>query len=508
MKCAKQLFCKKRKIINYLRKIFPFQNFRQEEPRFNEQPVPFFPPQNNQNSQLPVEVNDPGVLKAPAPLAQEPREQFAVPPPPPNHFFENNFLENREPEFVEENRAFRPLTVDVRPRGQRREPIANTLMPEISKIIPLNFERRPVDNGRKIRFPEIIESEEVRENRMPIITEITKIIPIRLEKEEPELRDSPILPLNPNVPPKNMDIPEIKLEKIPPRPFPIPINAILDMIFKGIRPLMGNRGHPFPIPIDIKIERIENKPLGFMGPPFLKKFEIIKKEESSLEEKSPNSQLEEEKNENENEENDDNEKEMVEAKVERVEVFDRENENGQAIPIPADAQDPQVYKLEEQEKQPEANEQSSFEDQAFLPNGQGRGARVFPIPQLFKEADIFSVFDAKPDKNAEPEVEIAEAPVESSINVANVDNERALEGANNRQGRVLNFPNPILNFFPIQGEKIMKPIIMKPEPLNFAPESRLLKLYPVSDAGMKNEEMKPQVADANMEETRPHCKCL
>ena len=445
--------------------------------------MPFLPQQNQQTRPLPVEVRDPGVLRMPGPMGQGPREPFSM-PPPVNPSFQNN-VENREPNFIEENRNFRPITVDVRPRGQRREPMVNTLMPELPKVFPLNFERRPVDNGRKIRFPDMIDSEEVRENHLPIITEITKIIPIKLEKEDFE-EDTPIIPLAPNSESKNIDTPEIKIEKMPPRPFPIPINAILDMIFKGIRPLM-NRNNPFPIPVDIKIERIENKPMGLMGPlglPFFKKFEVIRKEPGSpLDDESQNSPLEE-KNENEDMEN---EKSMVEAKVERVEMFDRDNEH--PIPIPADAQDQQIFKVEQQEKEPEANEQSPFEEQAFLPNGQGRGTRVFPIPQAMKESEIFSVFDAKNEKNGETEEEASSVAPHMEKNKENDDI------ANNREGRFMDLPSSIFDIFQLPGSKALKPA------------QKSMKAFPeVPEVDVKTEELKPPMADANIEENRPHCK--
>ncbi|KAK6630700.1 hypothetical protein RUM44_002869 [Polyplax serrata] len=475
---------------------FQAENFRQEEPRFNEQPMPFFPRHPNQIRPLPVEVNDPGVLRMPGSIAQEQREQFPM-PPRANPMFPNNIDREREPDFVE-NRAFRPLTVDVRPRGQSREP----MLPEISKIIPFNYERRPMDSGRKIRFPDMTDSEEVRENRLPIITQITKIIPIRLEKAESQKPEQQMDETPMNVPQKNEEVPEIKLEKMSPRPFPIPINAILDMIFKGIRPLMGNRGHPFPIPIDIKIERIENKPMGLFDNPF----KMIKmEEENSAEEEEEESQPQQAEDKNEQEEEDETEKDgAVEAKVERVEVFNEEQENGHPIPIPADAQDPQVFKLEEQNKKSsQGNDQSSFDEQAFLPNGQGRGARVFPIPQIMKEAEIFSVFDAKVDqaKNAET----AEVPVESSMTVSNGENEKVQDGAEQRQGRFMDYPpTPILNFFPISENKAAAKEV-KPEPVNFVtPQARSLKLYPVTDSAVKSEEVKPEMPESSVEETRPH----
>lgn len=385
-------------------------------------------------------------------------------------------MEEREPELPEENRGFRQLIVDVKPRGERKEPIVNTLMPEMPKIIPLNFERRPMDSGRKIRFPDMVDSEEVKENRMPIITEITKIIPIRIEKEESEI---PQAPANEISQPKNTET-----EKFHPgpRPFPIPINAILDMIFRGIRPLMGNRAHSMPIPIDIKIERIE-KPMGLMTPPFIKTFEIIKKESSNPFDEAPNNESEKA-----DVENDETQKDSTEAKVEPVEEFDKEEKN--SSPVPVEGQD-------EQEKETEANEPSSFEDQAFLPNGQGRGARVFPIPQALKEVEeLFSIFESKLDKNIEGEV-----PVGSSLTV--MDDDKESENPENRQERFMEHPKPILNFFPISAGGVMKPFIpMMPKA---QPEARSLKLLPVQNTESHTDEpWSPPVV--NIEENRPHSK--
>lgn len=411
----------------------------------------------------------------------------------------------QEPVFNPYPRPVEGRVVPV-PSAEMKAPLPfNRPEPRIVRMFPLFDEpRRPAmpPNGRRIRFPDSSESEEVEENRIPIITEITKIIPIRIEREESKINPMPLIPLSSKPELKN-DV-DNKLEKLPERPFPIPINAILDMIFRGIRPLMGNRPH-VPVPIDIKIERIENKP--FDGLPIIKKLEILEKEpmgeSQDVEDREESSEAPEQNpleldDAKKSQESEDPEKDIVEAKVERVEIFDKEEENTHPIPIPADAQDAQIFKLEG-ETQTEAKEPISFENRAFLPNGQGRGARVFPIPQQMREAEIFSVSDARSNKNMDIKVESSFAVVD--------DKNKAQEG---RQARVMTFSEGGINVFPIPEGRAMNPLAVQTTPQLQSQtftvnDARSVQLYPV-EASREETEAQPQAEAANAEESRPHCE--
>lgn len=259
--------------------------------------------------------------------------------------------------------------------------------------------------GRPFRFPE----------SAPKGLTITRVIPIRLEKESEEETGN------------NIE------EK---RPLPIPLNAILDMVFKGIRPFVGRQ--PFPVPVDIKIERIENKPM----------MENSASEESEEEDDDEEPQTSQETEENRAEKPD----ESTEAKVQQVEIVEKEGENTHAIPIPADATDAQVFKLEDK------SEESQFNGRSYLPNGQGRGG-VFTIPQGVGEAQIFTVSDAR-----------AGVPVSASYDVAPNKEEKP------RESRILDMAR-------VEGEVNLFPV-----PINSG------RLYPVEDVPEKSQEPQPTEA--------------
>lgn len=302
-------------------------------------------------------------------------------------------LESREPRIM--RGPIFPINDNALPDFPRRE--------ESQPAFPPRF-----PPGRRFRFPDSSDVQGVS---------ITRIIPIRLEKESSEEEN-----VNNNEEERNQ--------------FPIPLNAILDTVFKT---LVGHR----QMPIDIKIERIENKAVMDNG---------SESEESQESQESRESQ----------EENDE-EKPEEEAKVQQVEIVEKQGENTQAIPIPADAREAQIFKMEDL---PE-------EARAFLPNGMGRGG-VFPIPRSH-EAQIFTVSDAR-----------AGVPVRADYEVSNDKLEEATTDA-----PAMGQPEGEVNIFPV----------------NMAQEQSV-RLYPVpAEEGTEKpqEDMKMEQGE-QAEESHPHCK--
>lgn len=511
-----------------------------EGPQYRDE-INRFPymPQPGRARMNPAELREPRLSRMQRPFSQEPREAFP-------HFslreLESNLVDSQrdDPRPVEGKLLPFPATEFRAPPPSRKYNIEAPLPyagernvePEMIRMIPLNIEnRRPFSAARRIRFPEPKDSEESEENRLPMITEITKIIPIRIENEGPRINRIPIIPLGQqleNRGPQIKSIEEVdnKVDKMTNKPLPIPINAILDMIFRGIRPLMAGRGQSFPIPIDIKIERIEDKPLDGVTEKstILEKFHIFEKEsqnqgeinrsQESQENPKPSSLMVEDvdKMENNQEKDVKGNKDVMEAKVERVEVFDKEADNTHPIPIPADAQDPQIFKIEEKNFQPDGKDEESWENPSFLPNGQGRGARVFPIPQQIREAEIFSVLDARSGKDMSIEI-----PMESSFSLE-TPTKPVSQRTEGRQGRVMEFSHPVegeVNLFPLPEGRAMKPLAVQTaagvQPQTFTiNDARSVRLYPVSAVNQEAEDTKPSDAATQLSpdssELRAHRK--
>lgn len=324
-------------------------------------------------------------------------------------------------------REARPMPTEAREPRLMRGP----LFPISENSLPISPRFPP---GRRIRFPD---SE-------PEGMSITRIIPIRLEKDSEEDNSNGVE------------------EK---RPLPIPINAIMDMVFKTIRPFAGRQ--PYPVPIDIKIERIENRPM----------MENSSESEESHEEGQEGQEGQDSQEEGEQMNMEEKPEDRGEAKVQQVEIVEKEGDDTHAIPIPADAQDIQVFK---QEDKPEEEE---WQGRAFLPNGQGRGG-VFPIPQTMPEAQIFTVSDAR-----------AGVPVAASFDVAPKEETP-------RETRVLNLGQP-------EGEVNLFPV-----PIN---AEKSVRLYPVDEAAEKQQpqqneqqqepqKMEPGEMAEESREARAHCE--
>lgn len=323
-------------------------------------------------------------------------------------------------------------------------------------MIPLQIE-----TGKRIRFPDAKESAEMVENRLPVVAEITKITPV--------------------VGPKTNSISGENPEEAGDgdgKPFPLPIDAILEAIFKGIGPLATDGASS---PIDVKIERIEAEPArgSLVGKPLVfEKFEIAEKDSKpsgdgeSRENPEPSTLM------------------LNEERKEKSSSAEPEAaENGEGTPAPSPAPTPSP------EMETKGNEENpgALLDRAFLPDGRGRGARVFPIPRQLAEAEIFSVSDARADKSDNVQI-----PVEFSVSVKDPEN-LPIRAAEERRGRTLNFDRPVegeINVFPFPEGRAMKPLPVRPsgeiKPQIFTvDDAKSGRLYPVPRQD---------------EETRPHCK--
>lgn len=361
---------------------------------------------------------------------------------------EENEEEEEKPTPVE-GRFFRRPTVERRPSF----PFVGRPEPKIIRMIPLHIE-----TGKKIRFPDHKESAEIEENRLPMVAEITKITPVGSK------------PGN-GIPVENsQDVGEGD------RPFPLPIDAILEAIFKGIGPLANDGA---PAPIDVKIERIEAEPSqGSLGKPLVfEKFEITEKDSRPSEEP-------------ESRENPEPSTLMLNEEKKDKSSVEPEVNNGEGTPAPSNVQTLSV----ESERKEKGGNSAVLPDRTFLPGGRGRGARVFPIPRQVAEAEIFSVSDARADKNDNVQI-----PVEFSVSVKDVENNQSPAIEERRGGRTLNFDRPVegeINVFPFPEGRAMKPLPVRPlgeiKPQTFTiDDAKSVRLYPVP---RENEEM------------RPHCK--
>lgn len=397
---------------------FLFQNFGREEPRFEPQMFPNGSPFHRQRFPFPGRDED---EDRPAPV-----EGRFLRPSPPMPFPSRRPENNGNPLFRE---------------------------PKLIRMIPLRVEKvGPVFPANRIRFPE---AEEPVERRMPLVAEITKIVPVGIENEAPESNSNSVDDSEEN-------------EGFGGRPFPIPIDAILEAVLKGVGAAV-NDGESGPVPVDVKIERIEAKPMG--KPTFLEKLEIVEKKPEEMERKPEPSTL------------------MIED-VEKDKV---------APPMEAEVK----QEKQEESKKPEKTEEPTEAPAAspsFLPDGSGRGAGPFPIPRVVSEAEIFTVSDAA----AAGENRDMEIPVRFSVAVRDPGTLPTPEG---RRGKVMNLERP----GPVEGEINIFPQAegraMKPQPVRTSEEvrsrvfniddARSVRLYPVSPEKLSEQG-----------EARPHCKYL
>lgn len=326
--------------------------------------------------------------------------------------------------------------------------------PKIIRMIPLRVENVGSGfPGKRIRFPE---AEEQTDRRVPLVAEITKIVPVGIEKE---ISDS-----------NSVDDSE-ETQGFGGRPFPIPIDAILEAVLKGVGAAVNAGESSAPLPVDVKIERIEAEPMG--KPAFFEKLEIVPKKPTPSEDSEPS------------------------GKPEPSTLMIDEVEKEKMSPSSENEKSETDSKSIEAEKATEAPA-SPTSDRSFLPDGTGRGAGVFPIPRGASEAEIFTVSDASgAGENGD-----AEIPVGFSVSVA--DSGAALPNPEGRRGKVMNFDRPVegeINIFPQAEGRAMKP-----QPVRTSEEirsrvfniddARSVRLYPVPPEKISEQE------------TRPHCEFI